>query len=1352
MLFYLVLIVALFWAGLCVTEVAQGLKSYLWKFFICLFPCALFGCITADAVTGYITGEPGHLFRLKMGVDLEGGTILVYEIDVKKMPEKSDKSESMSNRLAEALKRRIDPNDLYNIVIRPVSDERVEIILPTGGAYRNEKAEKKWDALLQDLEERMKLGKGTLHVGRGRVDELADKIQEMKFNSIWAQRYADQKAWNELLNSLFDLKKGEIRGLYPEKMKPLLAKLSPGQFEPLEELLQKQLKIQKGEDVPIVELKNVVKRAVWRSLLQQIENHEGWKDFLKGKEDELYRIQADSNEQVIWFVLCKGNVINQATMTTLAPVLGTTILDGPDPNNRKYIDDFINDNYGPSLTEIRKYIKEARVTTVGEALDLTVEEVQRIKELVPRVGSLEFKMLANNFDDKDAEKDARAAIADPRNKQELEQRQKDGLPPMSPMIPGTSKLKQYEVTLSHGSRSILTYSWVELGPQERKQLGLDNAAQFQADRKQMWDEAYALRQANQAGELKLGDTPQLQGALFYSRECTNRNLPAEERQAKKYEYFVLARNPEIDPETKQPTPKISGELLERAYVSQELTPACHFIFNRFGAELFGNLTGKNIPSDEQGEKDKIKRHLAIILDGLVMSAPYISSKISDSGQISGNFTQKEVKSLVDILNSGSLPATLKPQPVSESTMGPTLGQDTIRDGLYAIAGSLLVVMAFMILYYRFAGLVASVALSFNLLLTVGFMIGVQATFTLPGLAGLVLMVGMAVDANVLIYERLREERDRGASLALAIRNGYDRALPTIIDTHMTGIFTAVVLYIVGNDQLRGFGVSLTVGLIISLFTSLYMTHVMFSFWLSQNWLRKLSMFRFLSKPNIDFMAIRNIMFVATITLAVLGVGLFVARIGEDLNIDFVGGTLYGGKLAEPISMIGLRDLLDTKNQEKQLGGVVVREIDIAKADEGTRFALKYPGETEERQITLANKIEGSTPKARADALKDRAEKLPDPAVEQIYPSFDQQPPDKSKYFNIRTTEKEPELVQAVLDRLLQANGKPLMLKTYMAVDKFADNSITITTHFRFTTEADKPEPASPGYVRTLLNRHLEQIFGKNKAPKFDLNGDGQSYDGKYKEMTFTITPETVGTFNLTGTRREEVEKAVNGTKEEFAARPQPDRLEVFDKALASETRTRAMWAIIASWGAILLYLWFRFGSWTFGLAAVLCLIHDLFFTLGAIAICHYLDNTFLGNILALQDFKIDFPAVAALLTLVGYSVNDTIVVFDRIREVRGKNPDLTAQIINDSINQTLSRTLLTSLLTWLVVIVLYVWGGPGVHLFAFVMVVGVIVGTYSSIYIASPLLLMFGEGVHEAAEQRQQASQQELETGIQRLK
>jgi SecD/SecF fusion protein len=194
-----------------------------------------------------------------------------------------------------------------------------------------------------------------------------------------------------------------------------------------------------------------------------------------------------------------------------------------------------------------------------------------------------------------------------------------------------------------------------------------------------------------------------------------------------------------------------------------------------------------------------------------------------------------------------------------------------------------------------------------------------------------------------------------------------------------------------------------------------------------------------------------------------------------------------------------------------------------------------------------------------------------------------------------------------------------------------------------------------------------------------------------------------------------------------------------------------MWAILVSWAAILLYLWVRFGNWTYGLAAVLCLVHDVVLTLGIISACHYLYQFLPGvaGALMIEDFKIDLTTVAALLTLVGYSINDKIVVYDRMREVRGKKPELTAEIINDSINQALSRTMLTGMSVLLVLLVLYIIGGEGVHLFAFVMAVGMIVGTYSSIYVASPLLLIFGEGARAAKSRQQQQPERAPDVRIQ---
>jgi SecD/SecF fusion protein len=263
--------------------------------------------------------------------------------------------------------------------------------------------------------------------------------------------------------------------------------------------------------------------------------------------------------------------------------------------------------------------------------------------------------------------------------------------------------------------------------------------------------------------------------------------------------------------------------------------------------------------------------------------------------------------------------------------------------------------------------------------------------------------------------------------------------------------------------------------------------------------------------------------------------------------------------------------------------------------------------------------------------------------------------------------------------------------------------------------------ASRAQVSRVLTDQLIKHGMTADAQDYLLEGLGTEIQGRFHWLDLQLARPVDKT---------KLAAVLTATREELALKPQPELLENFDSQLATETQLRALYAILASWAAILLYLWFRFGNWTFGLAAVLCLIHDLFFTLGAIGFCHYLHEWApgLANALLIQDFKIDLSTVAALLTLVGYSVSDTIVVFDRIREVRGKNPLLTPQMINDSVNQTLSRTLLTAFSVWLVVMVLYIFGGEGIRLFAFVMVVGVFVGTYSSIYIASPLLLMFGEG------------------------
>jgi SecD/SecF fusion protein len=1414
------------------------MRSFFWKFVICLLPCALAAWVTTVASINYANGDSGGF---KLGVDLVGGTILVYEIDLRKGQDADKKDfEPLKDIsvLAETLKRRIDPNDLYNITIRPAGGEgRIEIILPTGGTHRTKKAEENWKTLLDHmktifLKDEPEPVKESLQVGRGKTLDLADQIQVIRSEKLWKDKlFSTKEGWKRLQDKaladwaiieeddtrdpdgklvlgpkhkkLLELPVGDVKGFerfiiddalantkyaitskvmkswlkkqaWEEMMTlgrdnewvlykltdPALASLAEAKVpadvvKKLDPLKNKSF----SKDAFDKELKSKLDDKEFGSYHAAIESKALWK-YLEPYKDEMDRIDPDSDDQLVSFVLCKGSVIGEAGLTLIKPLVGENLNrifdDGPSADEvRKFIDQY----YGPSAhkitDEINKFVRESK-----QGRDLSVEEVQRIKDLVSKVGSLEFRILANQDDDKKGEEDAKKLIdkdspnMNPEMDQELKKRAAEGLPPPGPREGTGSQAvpKRYEIA-TKGAPSYVSYSWVELGPQERRSLNLDNAARTDSSRNHAW--LYAASNRYKAIEIPevAGNKERmlLRGALFYSRKCVDRNLPADERAKKEIEYFVLTRDPEFKSMTSdeplKDRPKIDGSYLVRARSDKgaDLRPTVNFEFNPRGGELFGNITRKNVSDASGPENTQKRRHLAIILDGLVMSAPTINSEIRTNGQISGNFTKKEVDSLVNILNAGKLPATLKPQPVSESTIAATLGQDTIEDGVKAIFYAFLAVLAFMVFYYRFAGIVASIALMANLLLTVGFMVAVQATFTLSGLAGIVLTLGMAVDANVLIYERLREERERGASLLQAIRNGYDRALPTIIDTHLSSIFTAIVLYVVGNDNLKGFAISMTVGLLISLFTSLFMTRLFFDFWQVKGWLTKLTMLRLFGKPNIDFMSIRNVMFVLTLGLAILGVGLFVGRLPNDLNIDFVGGTAYGGKLRTGVLINELRNFVSEKRQDEILKGVQVKET-----EPGRRYQLIYPnGDPAPREVSLNNPPEGDTPEKRIEDLRNRAEKLPDPSVELLYNSstdpaiVKEMDEGRSRNFTIRTTEKEPDLVQVQLDQLLRKDKEPLLKKVFARADKLDANR---EAHLAFyevdpSTVKDKTEldklraTASPSFVKTLLNRDLREEFGlkDEKTPLpfyFEVNGEGNSdLDGKFPVIKVSFD-------QLKTEDMEKVQKALDKTQQDVAARPLPDRLENFDSALATETRFRAMWAILASWAAILMYLWFRFGSWTFGLAAVICLIHDLFFTIGAIALCHFVHTwPFFGSVLLLEDFKIDLPSVAALLTLVGYSVNDTIVVFDRIREVRGKNPDLTAKMINDSINQTLSRTILSSLTVWLVVVVLYFFGGPGVHLFAFVMVVGVIVGTYSSIYIASPLLLMFGEGKHEESPQ-----------------
>ena len=989
----------------------------------------------------------------------------------------------------------------------------------------------------------------------------------------------------------------------------------------------------------------------------------------------------------------------------------------------------------------------------GDKAANTQDFVQEVKAKVRQVGVLEFRILANTSDDRDGVNDTQALLdkvrTDPKLKSDLEDLARRGLPPVA--AAGT-----YSVTVNGQTQEGTSYEWVEIGKDERDSYGLSNAYATEAPPVKrgrdtapwLYPQLEKARQADGSQYAKAGVVVPIDGGLMFTRTYSA-DRPVGDEKDKKIEYFLLTRVSPVD------AVRVDRDMGMTARPDDERgSPIVTFSFNPTGARRFGALTERNRKDDASG----LRRRLAIVMDEKIISAPNLNGVIRDRGSITGNFDQAAVNGLVYLLRSGALNAELKPDPVSENSVGPTLGADTIRKGLVAVGGAFAAVLAFMVVYYRFSGVVACIALFVNLLLTVGFMVAVNAAFTLPGLAGIVLMLGMAVDANVLIYERIREEREKGANLQNAVRLGYDRAFGTIIDTHVTSIFTCIVLYAFGNDNLKGFSISLTVGLLISLFTALYMTRLIFDYWMHRRWLTGLRMMKLFARPSFDFMKIRVPMFALTAVLTVLGLGLFLARGESGLNVDFTRGTAYGGRLADgqerALTDTDKKGLLTLLGESAQRDRLKVKSVVWLKRDGGDEnqkqaaaggeyvYEITYADDTK-AVVTFVNAPDGADEAAQIADVTRRAAELPGISVEQVFVGTDRFDSGKSRSFTVRTTEKESELVQVGLDRLLrdESTGRPLLDATKVAGRTLDGPAATL--------KLDRP--ASPRYFAGFIERELKLAgrwptvgggAGLEVAGVPGPDADAERTTGKFGTIKVSVAAnrEFPALKEATDAKRPVAADpkaaadlaafttALDKAQKAFEARPIPDRLETFDPALAADTRNKALYAIVASWMAILAYLWFRFGNWTFGLAAVLCLIHDLCFTLGAIAVCHYLyDNPF-GSVLLLHDFKIDLTAVAALLTLVGYSVSDTIVVFDRIREVRGKNPALTPQIINDSVNQTLSRTVLASLTVFLVVGVLYLFGGEGIHLFSFVMVVGVLVGTYSSIYIASPLLLIFGEG------------------------
>jgi SecD/SecF fusion protein len=723
---------------------------------------------------------------------------------------------------------------------------------------------------------------------------------------------------------------------------------------------------------------------------------------------------------------------------------------------------------------------------------------------------------------------------------------------------------------------------------------------------------------------------------------------------------------------------VTGELLSRTYPTQDerVQPAVGFVFNSVGARKFGSLTREHVPE----EGGAFKYRLAILLDGLVMSAPSLNSEIRDSGIIEG-VQPKEVQYLIEILQSGSLPASIDPTPLLEEKIGPTLGKDTIEKGIRAIIVSMLVVPIFMIVYYRFAGVVAVFALVLNMILLLASMAVTNSSFTLPGLAGLALTIGMAVDANVLIFERMREEAERGASMAQQIRNGFSRAWTTILDANVATMLSAAVLWSIGTEEIKGFALTLIFGLIWNLFTAVYVSRVIFDFWYTRGWLRRLTMMKIMDKTNIDFISPRKIFMTCSVIVISLGLINFYVHRNKMFNIDFTGGTLV---------TIRLND----------------KDPQLQKLSEGQRAAF-----------------------VRAEASKV----LPDTTVETLNVGSE----GRGVRFNIRTTDDNVKRVQAKILETFKTNLARLEVDVSEPIPIKGANSNAAEAKSKTDEKAKADETAksdsTPTETRFTGGHRFGLKFNRRIEPatvQTALLAALKTAKVTNPESRFEVVePKTTAAASATGA----TELIVNTDLDPTDARQRLtvvaatlqnnpdltfDRLENFGGAVAGETRNLAFLAVVASWLIIIGYVWLRFKSMTYGLAAVIALVHDVLITLGAVSISPY---------------KIDLPMIAAFLTLIGFSVNDTIVIFDRIREIKGKSPYLSPELVNAAVNQTLSRTILTALTAWIVVVILYLFGGEGLQGFSFCLVVGFLSGTYSTVYIASPILIDWMGGPKGAA-------------------
>ena len=1207
---------------------------------------------------------------LKPGIDLAGGTSLIYEINTYGL-EQSEKKD-LAQRMITVLRRRIDPANIQNLIWRPQGSTRFEIQMPLASAEARVKRQNYESALDELLDKNVRRSK----IMRSLNMPLQERDEAFK---NFAQADPNRLTILGTLATVYDERRAlqNKRDEFDSKLKTVEDKMSSAGLD--------RDKIQRN-------------RTNWAKLNEQ-------------QLADTLRAFTDANDNID---LLTGYVKTYAEWSKVVNQL-------TDPDkNAKY--------------------KEA-IRTIDQ-LNLTIDQLNVCLELPIKSPSRreEIEKLKTNFPDwVDAIDNVVAAFDEYRPFRGRLDDPKD----LQRMLKGAGIL-EFRVLPTQGHPSIDMDQMA--GYVERLK---EKGPKYASDPQYVWCEVENSSEWIGADE---------QGRPYV------KVLDAEKRPSIVAQfgnkYYVLAGN-----KTNEAMLRHSGTRqwkLERANptTDQMGRRAIGFALDGIGGKLFANVTGKNIG-----------RPLCILLDAVAISAPSINEKIRGQGVITGSFTQTQVEDMVNKLNAGSLPARLIEQPISVNTIGPSIGADNRDQGIKAGLIGLVVVVVCMAIYYCKAGSIADVALLLNMLFVLAIMAGVRATFTLPGIAGIILTIGMSVDANVLVFERIREEQLKGSSLRIAITNGYQRAFRTIFDANLTTFITAAILYWRASEEVRGFAIVLMLGIASSMFTALFVTRAIFDFLLSKRIIKDhLFMLRLIHKPNINWMRLRPVFFGISIVLIAAGLTVFFTRDNVKNNkydIEFTGGTSVQINLKEPLTWQEVADRIHKIGTDLNNPALAVANV----------YSIGESGEQYEINTTETNKITVIV------ALSQQNQQTTDElttAIEKTQTQFG------SELNNLLITHEDPNNPAQLVITTSQMNQSLVkdVLRTAFPeadisepqVDEVVNNAILaafadeleiqqnlrpkITSQEKISDEMIDSYPELADFlggvkIECEIERAatLEDINQRLKALQFKpdtQNLNRYPYEILSANLTTTEPNQPINSFVYVSIEEEasfrelsedewnlfvenETVKILAATKLETSL----PRVRQFDPSVGVEQKQRALIAIVLSLFAIVTYIWIRFGNIRYGIAAITALVHDVCITLGVVTACTYLAATPIGEKLLIGDFKINLAMIAAFLTLIGYSLNDTIVVFDRIRENRGKAHTLNPQVITNSINQTISRTILTSFTTFIVVLIMYIFGGSGMRGFTLAIGFGIIVGTYSSIAIAAPILLL---GTKTKKEKRKKAN------------